>query len=310
MLRIESLSFAYGSSASSVLQKVSFSMRKGEVLGLAGKSGSGKSTLLRLIRGELDPLSGEVIYKGEKVRGPSLELIPGHPKMRMIAQQFKLMPDHTVRENVLHQLLAFRSDFKKEKTDQLLDLTGLSAHQHRKPHELSGGQQQLLAICRALAEEPELLLLDEPFAHLDANTKNEIHAYLLNLLKILDFSMIVVSHDAHDLLEISDRILVMKDGELIQSGSPESVFFHPEMAYTAGLFGTYNEMVLDKKRTFIRPGQIKLVSSSKAKFTGKLKEIRFFGEYYELLVADGRKKMKVHVLQNKFEKGDELHLSW
>lgn len=310
MLRIESLSFAYGSSASSVLQKVSFSMRKGEVLGLAGKSGSGKSTLLRLIRGELDPLSGEVIYKGEKVRGPSLELIPGHPKMRMIAQQFKLMPDHTVRENVLHQLLAFRSDFKKEKTDQLLDLTGLTAHQHRKPHELSGGQQQLLAICRALAEEPELLLLDEPFAHLDTNTKNEIHAYLLNLLKILDFSMIVVSHDAHDLLEISDRILVMKDGELIQSGSPESVFFHPETAYTAGLFGTYNEMVLDKKRTFIRPGQIKLVSSSKAKFTGKLKEIRFFGEYYELLVVDGRKKMKVHVLQNKFEKGDELHLSW
>lgn len=310
MLRIESLSFAYGTSAFSVLQKVSFSMRKGEVLGLAGKSGSGKSTLLRLIRGELDPLSGEVIYKGEKVRGPSLELIPGHPKMRMIAQQFKLMPDHTVRENVLHQLLAFRSDFKKEKTDQLLDLTGLTAHQHRKPHELSGGQQQLLAICRALAEEPELLLLDEPFAHLDANTKNEIHAYLLNLLKILDFSMIVVSHDAHDLLEISDRILVMKDGELIQSGSPESVFFHPETAYTAGLFGTYNEMVLDKKRIFIRPGQIKLVSSSKAKFTGKLKEIRFFGEYYELLVADGRKKMKVHVLQNKFEKGDELHLSW
>ncbi len=103
---------------------------------------------------------------------------------------------------------------------------------------------------------------------------------------------------------------MMKDGELIQSGSPESVFFHPETAYTAGLFGTYNEMVLDKKRTFIRPGQIKLVSSSKAKFTGKLKEIRFFGEYYELLVVDGRKKMKVHVLQNKFEKGDELHLSW
>jgi iron(III) transport system ATP-binding protein len=310
MLQVRSLSFAYASSAAPVLQKISFSMRKGEVLGLAGKSGSGKSTLLRLIRGELDANVGEVLYKGEKVRGPSLELIPGHPKMRMIAQQFKLMPDHTVRENILHQLLAFRSDFKKEKTDQLLDLTGLSLHQHRKPHELSGGQQQLLAICRALAEEPELLLLDEPFAHLDANTKSEIHGYLLNLLKILDFSMIVVSHDAHDLLEISDRILVMKDGKLIQSGSPEAIFFRPETAYTAGLFGACNEIVVDKTRTFIRPGQIKLVSSSKAKFSGKLREIRFFGEYYELTVTNGRKKILVHVLQNKWEKGDELHLSW
>lgn len=311
-LEIRNISFSFPGSRSKTLSRISFTVNQGESLGIAGKSGSGKTTLLRAVYGLYDLASGAVFFQGEKVRGPAQELIPGHPEMKMIAQHFDLLADHSVEENILHRLMGYKPEFKQKKTEQLLGLSGLKKVRKHKPAALSGGQKQLLAISCALAVEPKLLLLDEPFSQLDVSTKNEMYAYISRLKKMLGFTLILVSHDAQDVLGICDRILIMDNGKVVESGTPEELYFQPRFEYTAALFGTYSVVKTGKKERYIRPGKIHPTTSAHARFSGNVTEIHFRGTHYEISVLDDKKQQKLifAASENRYRSGQRLHLNY
>ena len=181
MLSLKHISF---SRKNPIIQDLSFSLRAGSFLGIVGPSGAGKSTLLKIIASQLDADTGEIILDGEHIAGPKDRLIPGHPEIQLVNQDFNLDMYHTVYENLLLRMNHLKPEIREEYIDELLGLMELEQLKKQQAHLLSGGEQQRLALARALATEPKVLLLDEPFAHLDAHIKRKISTYLLNLRRI------------------------------------------------------------------------------------------------------------------------------
>lgn len=284
MLQLKSISFSYPNQPFA-LNRISLSLKKQFILGVAGSSGSGKSTLLNAIFGLIDLSEGEILFEKQKVTGPSSNLVPGNKEMRLAGQFHKLQDSLPVIEQIKYKLLQYQSDFREQKAMELLSLVGLADKKSHTPKQLSGGQQQLVNLCCALAEEPKLLLLDEPFNNLDQSAKKAMKDYLISLKKDTGMSILIVSHDPTDLLSVSDEIMVLQNGKKIQQDQPEKVFFEPKSEYAAGLFGEYNKIKKGTKLKFIRPAQIEI---SKKKFpksiSVKVTSIEFHGEsfYYHL----------------------------
>lgn len=289
MLSVNHLYFKYPEQQRYILNNIVMHIANNSISGIAGHTGSGKSTLLHCIYGKYDALKGTVIFDNKPVTGPSKNLITGHPEMQLVNQYFKLENEISVEENILRKLLGYQKDYAQKRAKQLLQLSGLLKYKNRPPHTLSGGQQQLLSICVALALEPELLLLDEPFSHLDNVTKSYILQALLKLKNHLNFSIIIVSHDATDLLSICNEIHILKSGKLLESGKPEDLYFNARHEYTYCLFGPINH--LDKKHflskkhktQFIRPEKLKIVSHG---YKVQVKEVYFIGNLYLLKTTD------------------------
>jgi iron(III) transport system ATP-binding protein len=223
-----------------ILSNLSFSIKSGEIVGIVGASGGGKSSLLKIIAGLLDPSSGEVRLNGEKVKGPSQKLVPGHEAIQLVNQDFGLDIYHTVLENVQQKILYLPKDVRDQFTTELLDLVDLSELINQQAITLSGGEQQRLAIARALAVEPEVLLLDEPFAHLDAHLKQKIGNYIQSLAAIRKMTCILVSHEGQDVLEWSKSILFIEKGEVKRVDSPYNFYNFPTSLYEARFFGQIN----------------------------------------------------------------------
>ena len=184
MLQIKNLSFAYQNKK--VLDNVSFSVKKGSHLSIIGASGCGKSTLLKAIYGLFDIEQGAIIFANEKVTGPSKNLVPGHPKIKYLAQDFGLMPYISVAENVGKFLSNLDLKKKKIRINELLQMVDMLDFANTKPLNLSGGQQQRVALAMTIAKEPLLLLLDEPFSQVDTFHKNFLRRNLFLYLKIID----------------------------------------------------------------------------------------------------------------------------
>ena len=184
-----------------ILSGVSFNLKASSILGLVGPSGAGKSTLLKIIAGLLDADKGEVLLGKETIFGPSFKLIPGHPEIQLVNQDFALDLFHTVRENIMLQANYLPDDICNELVDELLELLELTPLQHKQAIHISGGEQQRLALGRSLAKEPEVILLDEPFVHMDAHLTNRISDYLVRLKKIRKTSFILVTHDGEEVLD-------------------------------------------------------------------------------------------------------------
>lgn len=238
MLEVKNISFAYRTD--NVLEGLSFQVGKGEHVALMGESGCGKSTLLKLIYGLLTPGKGEVLWKGEMVRGPLYKLVPGESYMKYLSQEFDLMPFTTVAENVSEYLSVFYPEQLKERTEELLEMTEMTAEARTKVKDLSGGQQQRVALARVLAQKPDLLLLDEPFSHIDNFRKSSLRRNLFQYLKDEQISCLTATHDHLDVLPFADRILVLKDKELLMEGETRQVYESPVNLYVASLFGEAN----------------------------------------------------------------------
>ena len=280
MLSLKSISFSYPNQPLA-LNRISLSLKNPFILGVAGSSGSGKSTLLNAIFGLIDISAGEITFEKQKVTGPALNLVPGNKEMRLAGQFHKLQDSLPVIEQIKYKLLQYQSDFREQKALELLSLVGLAEKKSQTPKQLSGGQQQLVNLCCALAEEPKLLLLDEPFNNLDQSAKKAMKDYLISLRKNTEISIIIVSHDPTDLLSISDEIIVLQNGKKIQQDSSEKIFFEPKTAYVAGLFGEYNKMKVGLKTKFIRPSQIEISKKQFTKSTSaKVNSMEFHGETY------------------------------
>ncbi|MBV2196024.1 MAG: ABC transporter ATP-binding protein [Flavobacterium sp.] len=263
MLTVRDISFSYNDTPN--LNSISFSLTKGKNLALIGESGCGKSTLLKLIYGLYDLDEGQIFWNDIEVLGPKFHLIPGMPFMKYLAQDFDLMPFITVAENVGKYLSNFYPEEKKARIAELLEIVEMTEYANVKAKFLSGGQMQRVALARVLALEPEVLLLDEPFSHIDNFRKNSLRRKLFGYLKEKGITCIVATHDSTDFLAFADEVAIIKDGEIIESGIPKFIYDNPRDKYVASLFGDVNEVEINGELKFVYPHQLKVTLHSDLK---------------------------------------------
>ncbi|MBO8158636.1 glycine betaine/L-proline ABC transporter ATP-binding protein [Thermosyntropha sp.] len=219
------------------IRDVSFSVDSGESFVIMGLSGSGKSTLLRCINQLIKPTAGEILLDGEdltKLNDKQLIEIR-RKKMGMVFQRFALLPNRTVLENVAYglEIQNINRQERAEKAKKALEMVGLKGWEDYYPHNLSGGMQQRVGIARALATDPDLLLMDEPFSALDPLIRHEMQEELLELQKKLHKTIIFVTHDLDEAIKIGDKIALMKDARIVQIGEPEEILLSPANDYVA-----------------------------------------------------------------------------
>ena len=221
-----------------VLEDINFDVAVGESLVLLGASGSGKTTILRIIAGLEEPDTGRVILHGKEVT----ELPARERGVGVIFQAYALFPRMTVEQNIGYGLRIRRRPRQeiKETVDRLIGLVRLEEHRRKYPSQLSGGQQQRVAIARTLAYEPQVLLFDEPFGALDAQTRVRLRREIRALLKEVNVPAIFITHDQEEALELGDRIAVLNAGRLEQIGTPDEVYNRPETEYVATFLGAAN----------------------------------------------------------------------
>jgi len=258
---------------------MSFTTKKGEVLAIVGESGSGKSTILKLIYGEKDLDKGFVSWCDKKILGPKNKLIVGHDFMKYVAQEFDLMPFTTVAENIGSYLSNFYPKKKKKRIIDLLSVVGLSEYLNTKVIKLSGGQKQRVAIAKALASQPEILLLDEPFSHIDSYKKRSLRRSLFSYLKSNEITCVLASHDKDDVLPFVDSIVVVESGKIISSGTPEGLYKNPVFPKIAAFFSEFSLVNGEIYYT----NQIKIVQNSEHKAV--VSKSYFNGENY-IIQAD------------------------
>lgn len=276
MLHVTIPSFSYQEKI--ILQNLTFSLDEGQQLAVIGESGCGKSTLLKLIYGLYDCDEGNIFWKSEPVLGPKFHLVPGMPFMKYLAQDFDLMPFITVGENVGKFLSNFYPKEKQNRIDELLNLVEMAEFKHVKAKFLSGGQMQRVALARVLAQEPEVLLLDEPFSHIDNFRKNKLRRKIFQYLKEKQITTLVASHDINDVLSFSDEVIVIKDTTILEKGTPLELYNHPKYLYTASLFDEVNEIEINGKIQLIYPNQLQIVKKSDIQV--EVVSSYFKGKYY------------------------------
>ncbi len=230
-------------------------INKGEFVTFLGPSGCGKTTLLRMIGGFYYPTSGDIIMNNQRIN----DIPPEQRKTSMVFQNYALFPHMTVYDNIAYglKLRNVPKDEIKQKVYNILKVVQLEGMEHRRPTELSGGQQQRVALARCIVIEPEIILLDEPLSNLDANLRVLMREEIRRIQKTLNLTTIFVTHDQEEAMSMSDRIVVMKDGEIQQIGSPVEIYEKPSNLFVASFIGYIN--LIDGK----------IVSKSKDTYTIK-----------------------------------------
>ncbi len=312
MLEIKDVSFAYKTSP--VLEDISFSLKPGQHLALMGESGCGKSTLLKLIYGSLKAKAGSISWKGEDIKGPDRQLIPGASFMKYLSQDFDLMPHTSVEENISQYLSVFFPEALKERTVELLQMTDMTNFAKEKVKNLSGGQQQRVALGRVLAQKPEILLLDEPFSHIDNFRRNKLRRNLYSYLKSEGISCITATHDYHDVLPFADRVVVLRDGQVLADEPMLDLYHRPGNLYIASLFGEANVIPVEivksyantKRRIIVYAHEFRVSSDSGMPVT--VEKVYPMGSYY--LTLGDAEGYPVYFHSTKIhDKGEELYLN-
>ncbi|CAD7800628.1 Fe(3+) ions import ATP-binding protein FbpC [Chryseobacterium aquaeductus] len=282
LLEINNLHFSHTKELH-LFQNFNLKVSEGKIIALAGESGCGKSTLLSLIYGLLNWEQGEIIFEGKKLMGPKGNLVPGEAEMKFVAQNFDLMPYATVADNVGKFLSNINLAKKKETVNELLEVVGLVDFANVLPKNLSGGQQQRVAIARSLSVLPKLLLLDEPFSHLDYARKIELREKLFRYVKEKKISLIISTHELQDIIPWLDQIVILQNGRLIQNDNPEETYKNPYNTYVAKLFGEVNIFTESEMNDFgiskfaYYPQQIQISENG---FQAEVVESRFAGNHY------------------------------
>ncbi|WP_209330668.1 ABC transporter ATP-binding protein [Lunatimonas salinarum] len=290
------------------LSGITLELAKGQLLGLIGESGSGKSTFLRIAAGLETQDRGEVLLDGEPILNPSQKLVAGYDQIQLVHQQFKLYPNSTVEENIRRPLLLYDKSYAQERTEYLLDAFNLESMRRRLPRELSGGQQQKVAIAKALSSEPEVLLFDEPFSHLDSLQKRQLLLEIQAVFRKLHVTGIWVTHDISDALMLTPYIAVLRKGTLIQQGNVEELFNHPKNRYVASLFTPINPLPEGRGR-FLRPTAIR-VSTDGEGLAGRITSCCFLPYHNQLTVCLTGTGLEWIILDERriFRQGDLVSL--
>jgi ABC-type Fe3+/spermidine/putrescine transport system ATPase subunit len=284
MLQVQNITFSYDKNK--VIKYINFSVSKGQNIAIIGESGCGKSTLLKLIYGLYDLDEGHLFWNGIEILGPKFHLIPGMPFMKYLAQDFDLMPFITVAENVGKYLSNIYPEIKQSRINELLEIVEMTEYSNVKAKFLSGGQQQRVALAKALALEPEVLLLDEPFSQIDNFRKNSLRRNLFSYLKSKGITCLVATHDSSDSLSFADETIVLNAGKIVIKEKSTFLYNNPTDKYVASLFGDVNELKLSQltdierkdETVLLFPHQLKMVDSGKLKV--KVIQSFFKGNHY------------------------------
>jgi iron(III) transport system ATP-binding protein len=257
-----------------ILQSVGLTIYKRERLAIIGETGSGKTTLLRALAGLIELDAGEIIFEGNRVKGPSEVLLPGHSGISYLHQAVNLRNHYKVKD-----LLERHSIQDGEADRKLAAICRIDHLLERMTDQLSGGERQRIALAIELSKHPSLLLLDEPFSNLDIGHRNTLKAVLDTLHQEMGLTLAIVSHNPSEVLGWADRMLVLRQGNIIQEGTPRSIYDHPIDEYTACLLGPYNYVQLRSNDipVFIRPEKLGLSVDTKGDWKGQLIEEEFDG---------------------------------
>jgi iron(III) transport system ATP-binding protein len=298
-----------------VVDGVSLRMARGERLAVAGASGSGKSTLMRMLAGLEQPDVGTVRFEGRRVQGPLERLVPGHPGIAYLSQHFELRRNYRVADE-----LAAWSLVPPGESDALFEACRITAFLHRWTHQLSGGERQRIALARALVTDPRLLILDEPFSNLDAGHKVLLQDVLCDLEDRFGITCLQVLHDGADILAWADRLVVMRDGAIVQSGEPREVYFQPVDEGVAGLLGGYDVLtdpvvrnalmpgLPEGSRLLLRPSSMEPVSPGAGDVDGVVEEIRFLGAAHRVRVRVGPERLGLMLPRPTVSPGQRMGL--
>jgi iron(III) transport system ATP-binding protein len=252
MLRIKNIHLTYDRP---ILRNVNLSVKRGELLGLVGKSGAGKSSLLKIMAGILAPNEGSLTWNGEEMPISSELLIPGYKNISIVNQDFKLDNYHTTEENIRESILGYPFDKREKRIKELIKLLQLQHVAQTKASLLSGGEKQRLAIARAIAHAPDVLLLDEPFGHLDTVLKQRLAEVIMKLKFRENLAIILVSHDPQDILGLCDNVTFLRKGKLSKNRKPHEIYYQLKNKEIAKLFGPVNEIIFEDNTHFFRPDE-------------------------------------------------------
>lgn len=299
------------------VKDISFTQQAFQKIAIAGETGSGKTTLLRMIAGLLQADAGEIWFEQKKMRGPDYQLIPGHAGMAYLSQHFELRNNYRV-----HEILSYANQLTDTAAATLYTVCRINHLLQRRTDQLSGGEKQRIALARLLIGSPRLLLLDEPFSNLDATHRSIIKSVIEDISTRLGISCIMVSHDAPDMLPWADMVLILKDGQMVQQGNPETVYFQPADEYCAGLFGEYNIMnetdaaklepeaaaARPQQKMLVRPQQFGIQQGSGG-LQAIIKQVSFMGSYYTTEADTGRQLIKIRTVNNTFTNGSTVQVT-
>ncbi len=328
-ISVKELNKIYGTNR--VVSGVSFEVAKGEFVSLLGPSGCGKTTTLRCIAGLEDANGGEIAITGETVSAPSRGIMtpPNTRDIGMVFQSYAVWPHMTVAENV-----AFPLKIKKtaaatlaERVDWALGIVGLKELRDRQPSQLSGGQQQRVALARAIVGRPRVLLFDEPLSNLDAKLRDTTRSEIHRLQRELNIAALYVTHDQAEALSMSDRVIVMDKGVIMQAGTPKDLYRRPINKFVADFVGVASFLDVSvagdgqwrlpdgaiiradssaavaggKHQLMLRPEAVRLVKPSASesgrdvqRLAGRIREVSYLGAYSEYLVEAGGATVRVH----------------
>jgi ABC-type sugar transport system ATPase subunit len=300
-----------------ILKEIHFHQQRFQKIAVSGETGSGKSTLLKIIAGLVQPTAGKVLFGGKRVAGPDEKLIPGHPGIGYVSQHFELRNNYRVEEE-----LAYTNQLTDKAAARIYEICQIGHLLNRRTNQLSGGERQRIVTARVLIASPQLLLLDEPFSNLDMAHTNTMKTVIQDIGEQLKITCMLVSHDPLDTLSWADKIIVIREGQLIQEGSPQEIYRQPVNEYTAALFGKYNlikaahkkkfeglpGVLMNDKNLLVRPGQFELTTKEKG-IRGTVNNIIFYGSYYELEVLVSGITMTINTGNAEIKKGDTIYLS-
>jgi len=301
LLSIRNVAKSFGRNL--VLRDVSLEIAEGEFLTILGESGSGKTTLLRIIAGFESATSGELWMGGERLD----QQPPYRRRVNTVFQHYALFPHLTVEQNVAYGLrVAKRPETEiKERVSAALEKVQMSAHAPKKPSKISGGQQQRVALARALVNRPRLLLLDEPLSALDANLRRQMQVELKSLQREVGIAFVFVTHDQEEAMVMSDRIALLRSGELEQVASPREIYSRPATAYAAQFIGHTNLLKAEVQGGVARCGTLSWptqLPDGQALFSLRPENIRVSTG----ATSDGAVRLDARVTQHAFHGATEL----
>lgn len=329
-LSVENLSKTFEGQKEPVLKDVSLLVEQGEILALTGESGCGKTTLLRTIAGFEPIQQGGISILDQLVSDSDKVVKPENRSVGLVFQDLALFPHMTIKKNIAYGLNRLSAEEKKQRITEVLELTGLSDYTDRYPHELSGGQKQRVALARALAVKPKLLLMDEPFSNLDEILRVKVRHEIKAILEKSEITTIIVTHDSHDAFNLADKIAILRNGEIIQYGTPKELYDQPVDPYVARFFGEISiisgakqgeeiatafgniPLAVQKEHLTIglRPGAI-AVNSTDTLLKGTVTNVRFLGEFYEYIVSSKTSNEHIHIrsFNEQFQEGENISFS-
>lgn len=302
---------------------VSFGIEKGKLIGLLGPSGSGKTTILRMIAGLETPDSGEIRIGGRVVN----EIPASERGIGFVFQNYALFRYMTVYDNIAFGLAVQKTDRRKtdERVRELIRLIGLEGLEKRYPSQLSGGQRQRVAFARALAPSPHLLLLDEPFAAIDAKVRKELRSWLKDMIEQIGITSIFVTHDQEEAIEVADELIITNQGRIEQTGTPLAIYQNPQTAFTAEFFGQISVVehyqdfldfghVPQAERAIVRPEFVKLTKAGEVQrfqrsaAKGVVERTAFRGDKIEVSVRVNNSRLTANrgLEEEKVEEGETV----